>query len=33
MIGPVNMGPGFSSQIGYVVRICAYTIFLYLNLG
>ena len=32
LIGPVNMGPGFSSQIGDVVRICAYTIFLYLSL-
>jgi hypothetical protein len=33
LLGPVNMGPGLSSQISDVVTICAYTIFLYLSLG
>ena len=32
LLGPVNMGPGLSSPIGDVVRICAYTVFLYLSL-
>ncbi|MDA4128640.1 MAG: hypothetical protein OK422_04215 [Thaumarchaeota archaeon] len=33
LIGPVSMGPGFSSTTADLLRIGAYTIFLYLSLG
>jgi hypothetical protein len=32
LIGPVNLGPGYSSQAADIFTICAYTVFLYLSL-